>query len=62
MNTVLIITMGTVAVGTAVVEKICTALGKQDMSDWVRVGGTSLVGATAVGLAINLLNTVRKMF
>jgi hypothetical protein len=62
MNTGLIITMGFVAIGTAVTEKVCDALGKGDMSQWVRLGGTSLVGASAVGLAISLLNQVKKAF
>lgn len=62
MNATLIVTMGFVAVGTAVAEKVCTALGKQDMAEWIRVAGISLVGVTAVGLAINLLNKVKGMF
>ena len=49
MNTGLIITMGFVAIGTAVTEKICDAMGKGDIAQWVRLGGTSLVGASAVG-------------
>lgn len=60
MNTGLIITMGMVAISTAVTEKVCEAFGKSDMAQWVRVGGTSLVGTTAVALAISLLTTVKK--
>lgn len=62
MNTGLIITMAMCGIGTAVSEKILDALGKGDMSAWVRVGGTSLVGASAIGLAINLLNQVKNAF
>jgi hypothetical protein len=60
MNTALLITMGFCAVGTAVTEKVCIAFGKTDMAEYVRVSGTSMVGATAIGLAVSLLNTLRK--
>lgn len=60
MNTGLIVTMGLVAVGTAVCEKICEALGKSDMASWIRVGGTSLVGATAISLAIKLIQMIPR--
>lgn len=62
MNTTLIITMGFTAVGTAVVEKVLIAFGKSDMAQYVNIGGTSLIGAQAVGLAFNLLNQVKKAF
>lgn len=60
MNTTLIISMGAVAIGTAVSQKVCEALGKTDMAAWIGLAGTSLVGITAVGLAMNLLNKAKE--
>jgi hypothetical protein len=62
MNAALIVTMGLVGVGSAVCEKVLVAMGKADTAEWIRVGGISLVGVTAVGLAVNLLKTVKGMF
>lgn len=62
MNTALIVTMGSVAIVTAVSEKVCVAFGKADIAGWVNIAGMSLVGASAVGLAINLLKTVSTLF
>jgi len=62
MNTGLIITMGMVAIGGAVTEKILIAMGKPDQAEWIKLGSTSLVGATAVGLALKLLKQVKEAF
>ncbi|MCX7837816.1 MAG: hypothetical protein N2323_07755 [candidate division WOR-3 bacterium] len=61
MNTGLIITMGMVAVGGAVTEKILIAMGKPDQAEWIKLATTSLVGLTAVNLAIQLLKRLKDV-
>lgn len=56
-----IVSMGFIIIGTAVTEKIVVALGKTEYIDYIRVGGISLIGAKAIGMAINLLNTANKV-
>ena len=62
MNTGIIVTMGFIAIGTAVTEKVCNAFGKSDIAQYVSVAGTSLVGISAIALAFQLLNKVKEAF
>lgn len=57
-----IIAIGSVAITTAVTEKICFAFNRPDMAEWTKVAGMSLSGGLAVSLAISLLNQVKEAF
>ena len=59
-NTKVIITMGGLAVGSCLIEKLCYALGKTDIAQCVSVVTISLAGATVATASYNLLNTVSK--
>jgi hypothetical protein len=62
MNANIIVTMGFIAIGTAVTEKVCDSFGKGDIGRYVSVAGTSLVGISAIALAFQLLNKVKEAF
>ncbi|MHB9924623.1 hypothetical protein [Clostridium botulinum] len=57
-NTKIIITMGSMAVGSCLIERLCTALGKQDIAQSISVVTISLMGVTVATTAFKLLDTV----
>lgn len=62
MNTGLLLTMVSCGVITAVGTKVCGILGETDIAQYVKVGGVSLTGIIAIGIVIQLISTVKKLF
>lgn len=58
----LLIGMVSAGVVTAVGEKICNSLGQNDIANYIRVGGVSLCGATAIGAVVQLIGKVKGAF
>lgn len=61
MSTGLIIGMVACGVATAVGKKICEALGESSIAQYIGVGGTSLTGAMAIGVVINLITKLKSL-
>jgi hypothetical protein len=61
MNTGLILSMAVTGVITAVGKRICESLGETTMSNYIGVGGTSLVGAQAIGLVISFIHKAKQL-
>lgn len=60
MNSKMLVTMGGIAVGSCAIEKICMALGKQDIAQYVGIFGASMVGTTAIAGVYSFLNVISK--
>lgn len=61
MSLSLIITMGSVSVGGAIIEKVLGKLGKIDEANMVGIVATSMLAVTVVGCVINVFGAVRKL-
>jgi hypothetical protein len=61
MSLGLIITMGSVSVGGALIEKLLGKLGKSDEAQMVGIASTTMLGATVVGCVLKLIGDVRKL-
>lgn len=57
-----IISIGSVAIATAVTEKICNVIGRPDIGEYAKVAGVGLSGGLAVGIAVSLLKQVASAF
>lgn len=56
-----IITLASIAVGTAVTEKILLSLGKGDMAQMTNIVGLSTMGATAVVKIVAVFVELKKL-
>lgn len=61
MSLALIITMGSVSVGGAIIERVLNKMGEVDKASMVGIVSTSMLGATVVGCVLNVFNEVRKL-
>lgn len=59
-NAKIIVTMGGMAIGSHIIEKLCTALGKQDIAQSISVVTISLIGTTVATASFKLLSTVNS--
>lgn len=62
MNTGLVIGMISCGVLTAVGRKVTESLGESLIASYIAVCGTSLTAIAAIGVVVNLLTTLKKMF
>ena len=60
MNTGIIVTMGSIAVASAIASKIANNFGETDIAQYIKVAGVSGAGITAIGLVIKLLKMIPK--
>ena len=60
-STAIIISLGGLAVATAVGEKISNAIGQTEIATYIKVGGISASGITAIGLVYKLLGMLKGM-
>ena len=58
-TTTIIISLGGLAVATAVCEKIANSIGQTEIATYIKVGGISGSGIVAIGLAYKLLSTLK---
>lgn len=58
----ILITMVSAGVITAVGEEITNAMGKGDISKYIKLGGVTLVAGLSIGLVIKLINQVKSAF
>jgi hypothetical protein len=61
MNTGLILSMAITGVITGIGKRICDSLGETQISGYIGVGGTSLVGAQAVALVISFIHKAKSL-
>lgn len=61
MNLTTLVTMGSVALGGVVIEKILGKVGKIEEAGMVGMVTTSILACTVVVAAINVFNQVRKL-
>lgn len=61
MSLGLIITMGSVTVGGAIVERILGKMGKIDESNCISIVTTSMLATTVVGCVIKAFAEVKKL-
>ena len=60
-GTSIIVSMGFTAVATAVGSKIASNLGEYDIAQYIKVGGISFCGITAITYVVKLLNIIKVM-
>jgi hypothetical protein len=61
MSLGLIITMGSVTVGGAIIEKVLGSMGKVDEANMVSVVSKSMLAVTVVGCVIKVFGEVRRL-
>jgi hypothetical protein len=61
MGSGVIITMGSIAIGTFIIEKILNASGKITEAQLCNIAGFSLLGTMTLVIVINLLGKCRKL-
>ena len=61
MDLAVIITMGTVSLGGAMISKVLSVSGKQTEAQLVDMASLGMLGATAVGCVLNLVNSIRSL-
>lgn len=59
LNTIII--MGSISVGSAIIEKILGGMGKIDEANMVSLVGKSMLAVTVVGCVINVFGQVKKL-
>ena len=58
-GTTIIVSMGFTALATAVGSKIANNVGEMDIAQYIRLGGISIVGITAITYAVKCLNILK---
>lgn len=61
MSVGMIITMTSIGVASTIGEKLLNAFGKSDMASFCNIAGLCGLGISAVGIVINLINTVAQL-
>lgn len=60
-STSIIVSLGGLAVATAVGGKIASALGEMDIAQYIKVAGVSASGLTAIGIIMKLLSMLKGL-
>ena len=55
-----IVEIGSAAILAAVLEKVCLSFNRQDLAEWIRVAGISIIGVTAVTSVFKLIDLLQK--
>jgi hypothetical protein len=61
MSLGLLITMGAVSVGGAIIERVLGKFGEVDKASMVGIVTTTMLGATVVGSVIKVFGEIRKL-
>lgn len=62
INGTLLVTMGKIAIATAVIDMVCVAFGRNDIARFVTIAGVSAVAGTTIKMAVDVVNTVSTLF
>lgn len=61
LSTAIIIGMGSLSVGCAVIEKVLIKLGKSDDAQMASIAGSSAIAAVAVGCVLKVFAEIKKL-
>lgn len=61
MSTAIIITMGTVGIAGAMIEKVLIKLGKSEEAQYVALTSSTMLGAAAIGCILEFIKAVKEL-